>query len=366
MRTAIVGNGFSAALHARALQALGHRLVAVVGSSGARAEAFAHQWGVERSGRQLALALEDDIQCVHICTPPALHAGILRAVLQAGKHVVCEKPLCLDPGEARDLLRLAQEKRLVHAVSFNVRFFEACLQARQVISAPGFGPVHLVHGAYLREFHALPAEAGWRYQPGLAGPMRTVSEIGSHWIDLARFWTGLEIAAVSASFGCFAPERWLASGILRAAQDQPVVKLEGAQPVRVDSEDAAAINLRFSNGAIGSLLLSEVSHGRYNYLQLEVTGAQQSIWWNSEAPGQLYQAHKAAGVLAQANPFAGGFPDTFRACFDPIYRDIERGQASENPAYATFQDGAINVAVCAALYASAQAGGAWVKVEPYA
>jgi len=367
VRTAIVGTGFSAALHARALQGLGHRPVAVVGASIAQAEAFAAQWSVERFSDDLALALAGDIQCVHICTPPALHAGMLRQAIQAGKHVVCEKPLCLDPAEARDLLQLAREKQVIHALNFNARFYDACLRARQMIipSTPGmsgFGPVHLVHGVYLQEFHALPAEAGWRYQPELAGPMRAVTEIGSHWIDLARFWTGLEIVAVSASFGCFTPDRLLAGGLLTAAQDQPATKPAGAQAVRVDSEDAAVIALRFSNGAIGSLLLSEVSHGRYNNLHIEVTGAQQSIWWNSETPDRLHQACKASGILVQANPFAGGFPDTFRVFIAQVYQDMARGRPDEHPAYATFQDGAINAAVCAALYASAQAGGRWVKV----
>ena len=136
-----------------------------------------------------------------------------------------------------------------------------------------------------------------------------------------------------------------------------------AETIRVDSEDAAAITLRFSNGAMGSLLLSEVSHGRVNQLKLEVSSPTQSLWWNSEEPYQLHQAQKFAGVTTHTSPFGGGFNDSFNDCFSHFYADVAAGQPALQPRYATFLDGALNASVCAAIYASAMDHSAWVDVQ---
>ncbi len=268
MRTAIVGCGFIGNVHAQAVRELGHTLALVVDSSEQKARDFAGHWKVDHYGVDFSRALDDEIQCIHICTPPALHYSMAKDALLAGKHVICEKPLCLNPEEGKELLKIAQENHLVNAVNFNVRFHDACRPARDYISSPDFGKICLIHGSYLQEFHALPGEYSWRYKPEFAGQMRATTEIGSHWIDLARYWTGLEIAEVSADFGKFAPDRFIEDGLMIA---EPIGK---SKHLRVESEDAASISIRFSNGAIGNLLLSEVSHGRNNLLSIEVTGTE--------------------------------------------------------------------------------------------
>lgn len=353
--TAIIGCGFIAHVHAQALIELGHSLSVVVDASLPQAEAFAKQWGAQRCGTDFSLALADEIESIHICTPPTLHPAMIKAAILAGKHVICEKPMCLNPLDAKELWLLAQEKGVVGAVNFNVRFHDACQQAKKRISAPDFGRICLIHGAYLQEFHALPADYNWRYKPELAGPMRATTEIGSHWIDLARFWTGQEIEEVSANYGKFTPNRFLCDGILSAEEKG------NSASIHVESEDAAVISMRFSNGALGSLLLSEVSHGRNNRVSIEVTGTQQSLWWNSEDPYHLNHSHKGGGVLTHTNPFGGGFPDTFKAFFKEVYQDIAAGRPSAHPTYPTFADGYINAAVCAAIYASATHNSEWVK-----
>lgn len=357
MRAAIIGCGFMGSVHAQALKESGHTLACVVDASLPKAEQFAQQWHAQNFGDQLSTALKDDIQCVHICTPPVLHYAMVRDALDAGKHVICEKPLCLSPDEARALLLLAREKNRVNAVNFNVRFYDACQQARELISTPDFGKIYLIHGSYLQEFHALPAEISWRYQPELAGPMRATTEIGSHWIDLVRYWTGLEIAEVSANYGRFNPDRFASNGMMLAQEK------EDSRKITIDSEDATAISIRFSNGAIGNLLLSEVSHGRMNRLSIEVTGARQSVWWNSEDPWQLCRSQKFAGITTQTRAFSGGFPDTFKNFFKAVYQEVEAGHPTQNPTYPTFYDGYANAAVCAAIFASASSNSAWVKVQ---
>jgi predicted dehydrogenase len=357
MHTAIIGCGFIANLHAQALMELGHAPVVVIDTQLPQAEAFAKQWGAKRFGDDFSLALGDEIRSIHICTPPILHPAMIKAAILAGKHVVCEKPMCLNPAEAKELWRLAQEKGVVGAVNFNVRFHDACQQAKKLIPAPDFGRICLIHGSYLQEFHALPSDYNWRYKPELAGPMRATTEIGSHWIDLARFWTGQEIEEVSASYGMFTPQRFLSDGIMFAQEK------ENSSKISVDSEDAAVISIRFSNGAIGNLLLSEVSHGRNNRVSIEVTGTRQSVWWNSEDPYRLNRSHKGEGTITQTNAFGGGFPETFKAFFKEVYQDIAAGRPSDTPSYPTFYDGYVNVAVCAAIYESATHNSKWVKLS---
>ncbi|NRB47105.1 MAG: Gfo/Idh/MocA family oxidoreductase [Saprospiraceae bacterium] len=351
MKAAIIGTGLIANTHVQALQSLGQDVAAVVNRNQERGEAFARKWNIPSCTTSFADALSDEIQVVHICTPPALHYDMIKAALMAGKHVVCEKPMCIEPQRARELTKLAQEKGRIGAVVFNVRFHEASQHAKAKLADSAFGPIRLVHGSYLQEFHALPDYYSWRYQPELAGPMRALTEIGSHWIDLVHYWTGLEITAVSAQFGAFDPERKLREGMMHRGG-------EGEQ-LEVSSEDAAMLSLRFSNGAIGNVVLSEISHGRSNRLQLEITGTQQSLWWNNEQPYQLHLGEKFHGFQTLTFPFGDGFGRTFQACFAAIYADIERGETSPDHPYATFEDGYRNAAVCMAAYRSAQEDGKW-------
>lgn len=355
MKIAMVGTGLIANAHAQALQAMGHKIVIAINRSQERGEAFAQQWGIPQFGTDYSAALRKGVEAVHICTPPVLHYEMIKAALLAGKHVVCEKPMCLEPEQAKELKYLAQERGLIGAVVFNVRFHEASQHAKTKLADPAFGPIRLIHGSYLQEFHALPDAYSWRYQPELAGPMRAMTEIGSHWIDLVRYWTSLEIEAVSAQFSAFDPERKLRDGVMHRGG-------EGEQ-LLVPSEDVATLSLRFSNGAIGNVVLSEISHGRGNCLQLEITGTEQSLWWNNENPYQLQLGQKFQGYQTFTYPFGDGFGQTFKACFEAIYRDIEKKQMSPNHTYASFEDGYRNVVVCKAAMKSAEREGEWVRCK---
>lgn len=354
MKVALVGTGLIANTHIEALRALGHEVIVAVNRSVERGQAFTQQWNIPRCSTDFSEALADEVEVVHICTPPALHYDMIKAALMAGKHVVCEKPMCIQPERAKELAELTTERGLIGAVVFNVRFHEASQHAKAKLADPAFGPIRLVHGSYLQEFHALPDLYSWRYQPDLAGPMRALTEIGSHWIDLVRFWTDLEIEAVSAQFGAFDPERKLQEGMMHRGGE--------GEPLKVSSEDVATLSLRFSNGAIGNVVLSEVSHGRSNRLELEITGTQQSLWWNNEQPYQLHLGEKFHGFQTLTFPFGDGFGQTFQACFAAIYADIERGETSPHQPYASFEDGYRNAAVCMAAYRSAQEDGKWTII----
>ena len=354
MRAAILGAGFAGRSPVAALRAAGVEIAAVITTREETARAFAAEWDIPRHGTDLALALALEVDVVHICTPPTTHGPLIRRLLAAGKHVVCEKPLSLDTAEAAELARLAAKSGTLCAVCFNSRFHLACRKARQLMAEGTFGRPLLIHGSYLQEFHALPAPKDWRYNEAVAGRMRAVTEIGSHWLDLAQYISGLQARAVSASFGRFWPRRSLREGIMYP-QDQP------GEPMEVVSEDAAAVTLRFEGGALGNVLLSEVSPGRGNHLALEITCENGSLWWNAEDNNRLYTARKGEGVHCEVFAFGNGFNDTFAAMFRSFYAAAAAGGA-ENIPWATFDQGARVTAACQAMAASAGADSRWVEI----
>jgi len=357
MNASIIGSGFSAAMHAAALKEIGVTIKIVVGKDVKKAAAFAREWNIPKYSTEISRAF-DRVDCVHICTPPSTHFNIARSAILKKKHIICEKPLCLSPSEAKKIFQLASRQKIIHAVNFNVRYHQACSIARSMIQSKKIGKPILIHGSYQQEFHIPPHAYDWRYQEKNATPIRTVSEIGSHWFDLARFWTGLEAEAVSSHFSHFQPLRYLdEDGLIYTKYKK------NRWPIHIPSEDAAAITLQFSNGALGNVLLSEVSHGRKNLLKLEVTGSKKSVWWNNEDPYKLYTAKKGKGTQLDHYSFSGGFRETTSLLFKEVYHHIAMGTTKKTPPYPTFLDGWKNTMICQAAYKSSLKKGKWIKIR---
>lgn len=357
MQTAAIwGAGFIAGTHVDALRANGINISLIVSRTLEGAESFARSHGISNWSDDAELLFAPDIDCVHICTPPNLHYEMAKKLLLRGKNVICEKPLCLDVSQAKELCELAEERGLICGVNFNVRFHDACIRAKELASAPEFGRVLLIHGSYLQEFGAMPTAKTWRYNERMAGKMHAVTEIGSHWMDIAEYISGRRITAVSAQFDSFHPIRYVENGMM---YDEPG---EGRKEFEVRSEDAAIISLRFEGGAIGAVTLSELSQGRYNRLTLEVTGEKQNLWWDSENQTTLSHAERGGTVNTNLYPFGSGFGDTFKRLMAAVYADIAAGKVSEDPAYPTFRDGYRNVRLCQAVYDSAMEDAKWTAV----
>lgn len=357
MRAAIIGAGFAGQVHAAALKACGIELAVIITAHEESARAFAAQWNIPQWGTDLSLAFSEDIDAVHICTPPATHGSLVMELLRHGKNVLCEKPLCLDAEEAVSLAKATRESGLYCALTFNVRYHMACQKARELMSSGQFGRPLLIHGNYLQEFNAFPAPLDWRYNPALAGDMRAVTEIGSHWLDLAQYISGRKVTAVSALLGRFYPERILADGMM-----YPSASHTDGEPIRISSEDAAAINLQFEDGAMGSVLLSEISQGRGNLLSLEITCENGNLWWNEEENNYLHTARKGEGVHTEVFAFGNGFTDTFRTLLDNYYAAIRSGEMPDTTGWPSFDEGAQITALCRAIAESGAQDSRWVRV----
>jgi predicted dehydrogenase len=373
---AVVGTGFIGVVHVEALQRLGVQVHGVVGSSHGRAAERSTALSLPPPYESFEAMLADPrVDVVHVSSPNHLHFPQAAAALAAGKHVVCEKPLAMTSTETGELVRIAQASGLVNAVNFNLRFYPICRHLHQLVREGGLGDVRLVSGHYLQDWLLLDTDWNWRLEPGLGGSLRAVADIGSHWIDLTSNITGHRIVSVMADLKTFIQVRQQPVGPVETFSNKP----SGETTARkITTEDCATILLRYENGAIGNLTISQISAGRKNTLGFEIDGSTSAAAWNSEHPDDLWIGHRgrpnellprdpallnAEGRAAASLP-AGhneGFADTFKALYRAIYRAVA-GDGPSEPDYPTFADGHESMLVCEAVARSARQG-SWASVD---
>jgi predicted dehydrogenase len=373
----VVGTGFIGVVHVEALRRLGIDVRGVVGSSVERAEAKAQQLGLHVYASYDEMLADPSVAAVHITTPNYLHVPQVKAAIAAGKHVICEKPLAMTSAESAELLALAQERGIVHAVNFNIRFYPICQQARAQVAAGELGDCYIIQGSYLQDWLLLPTDWNWRLEPELGGDLRAVADIGSHWLDLLTFITGRRVEAVMADLHTFIPVRQKPTRPIDTFTGKEMTAAETvAQPIH--TEDYASILLRFDGGARGVLTVSQVSAGRKNRLSFEIDGAKSALAWDSERPEELWigrrETHNGAllrdpSLLAPSarattdypGGHAEGFPDTFKQLYRAVYRAIAAGRPPPQPDYPTFADGHEELLLGEAIAQSAREG-RWITV----
>ena len=374
---AVIGTGFIGTVHVEALRRIGVQVRGVLGSSPERGEMRAAALGVPRAYASLdALLADPEVDVVHVTSPNHLHVPQARAILAAGKHVVCEKPLAMTAAQSAELVELAAASGLVNAVNFNIRFYPLNQHLRQEVATGALGDVRFVTGHYFQDWLLLETDWNWRLEPDKGGSLRAVGDIGSHWLDLTEFITGQPIVAVMADLATFVRARHQPTGPVETfATDRSAQTATRA----MSTEDVATILLRFGNGARGCVAISQISAGRKNSLRYEIDGSDAAAAWDSERPDELWIGHRdranelllrnpalmgSAGRAASVLP-AGhveGFGDTFGALFRAIYADVADGHPAVRPPYATFADGHDEMIVNDAIAESARLG-RWVEVD---
>ena len=357
-----------------ALRRLGVQVVALCDRPNL-AEAAAAKHGVPQAFsdfRELLRSPEVDV--VHIAAPNRYHFEMAMAALQAGKHCVCEKPLALDTAETAQILALAKGAATVFAVNYNVRFYPAVLQLRQMVADGDLGEIVHVNGSYFQDWLFKDTDYNWRLLPKEGGKLRAVADIGTHWMDTVSFVLGAKINSVFADLGT-----------LHKTRQRPVGEVEtfsGAAAAAklisyaVETEDFASVLLQFSNGARGNLAVSQVAAGRKNCIRVEIYGSKKSAQWCSEEPEHLRFGNRDAAneIAVRSSPAFGGgatgfmdypaghvegFPDTFKMLFRAIYGAIAAGE--RGGLFATAADGHAEVAVCEAILKSHHSK-QWVNV----
>ncbi len=374
---AVIGTGFIGTVHVEQLRRIGVDVRGVLGSTPERGAARAEMLSVGHAYASFDEILADPaVDVVHVTSPNHLHVPQASAILAAGKHVVCEKPLALTAAESAGLVAEAQESGLVNAVNFNIRFYPLHQHMRERVAAGDLGDVRFVTGHYFQDWLLLDTDWNWRLDPSQGGALRAVGDIGSHWLDLMAFVTGQPIVSVMADLATFVTARQEPTGPVETFSTD-----RSAHTVTrpMGTEDAATLLLRFANGARGSVAVSQISSGRKNSLQWEIDGSDGAAWWDSETPDHLWLGHRDrpnelllrnpalmgdAGKAAAALPggHVEGFGDTFGALFRAIYRDVQVGRPSDDPPYADFAAGHDEMLVNDAIARSAELG-RWVDVD---
>jgi predicted dehydrogenase len=381
LRVGIAGGGFIGGVHARAARVAGARVVGVAASSPERGAQAAIRLGAERaydSAEELAEA--DEIDVVHVCTPNDSHVRVSQRALAAGKHVVCEKPLAPDLEGALALTAAAANGAADRcaAVPFVYRYYPTIREARERVKAGAGGAVRLMHGTYLQDWLMRAEDDNWRVHADKGGASRAFADIGSHWCDLAEFASGQRIVRVCARLLTALPERVQADD--RKAFTAPEGSAATAGDTRVvTTEDAAVVQFETDGGAIGSVVVSQISAGRKNRLWLELDCAEESLAFDQESPETLWCGRREATTIVRRDPtylseaaarFAtlpAGHPQGYADCFDAfvadVYSTVRTGVAPDG--LPKFEDGLRAAVITDAVLASAREGG-WLDVPAHA
>jgi predicted dehydrogenase len=376
----VFGTGFMGLAHMEALRRLGHEVVGIVGSSPERARAKAATSPLPPVFDTVEDLVSDPaVQVVHVTSPNHVHAEHVRAVLRAGKHVVCEKPLGTSSTETGELVAMAADAGVVNAVCFNLRYYPQNQNAAALVATGAIGEPRFVTGRYHQDWLLLDTDWNWRLDASRQGELRAVADIGSHWFDLTRFVSGRAVVEVLADLHTFVTERNHPLGEVQTFGAAQVADDVERVHEHMESDDAAGVLLRYEDGLRGTCTVSQVSAGRKNTVEWEVDGSVAALAWASEDPERLWMGHRGrpneiiekdaalmttAGIDAAGYP-AGhveGYPDTFRALFAAVYRDVAAGGPSAHPSYPTFADGHDAMLVGDAVASSARSG-SWTKVE---
>lgn len=368
---AIIGTGMIAAVHRRAVLLAGAEVRGVAASSSQRANEVAQAWSVPRAYRDIDEVVADpQVQVVHVCTPNHLHRPIAQAALEAGKHVICEKPLATTLDDAQALASLAASSGLVATVPFVYRYHPVVREARARIAAGDLGPLHLIHGSYLQDWLLDPASNNWRVDPVLGGTSRVFADIGSHWCDLVEWVSGERFTEVSAAFATVIAER-----SAEGAQSFSTPAAGGATQA-VSSEDVAMAMFRTGAGTLASLTVSQVSAGRHNRLWFEIDGTKASVAFNQEDPERLWIGRPdqreetfvrgpGAGSAEQRrlSTLPPGHAQGYAQCFEAFVADTYRAIDGETPqGLPTFEDGLRSARIVDRVIASARSH-AWATLE---
>ncbi len=234
-----------------------------------------------------ALVARDDVDLVDVCTPGDTHADIAVAALEAGKHVLCEKPLANSVEEAELMVRAAQAARASGAlamVGFTYRRVPAVQLAKRLVDEGRIGTVRHVRAQYLQDWIADPqAPLSWRLDRAKAGS-GALGDIGAHVVDLAQFVTGEHLTGVSAVLETFVRERPVAS----SSTGLSATGTSGGETGPVTVDDAAVFLARLSGGGLATFEATRFAYGRKNAIRLEVNGSAGSLAFDFEDMNVLH------------------------------------------------------------------------------
>lgn len=394
MRVGIIGTGFIADVHVAALRAAGQDIVAICGNEEAALASFSKKWSITNSYADYRDIPLENLDAVHICTPPNTHYAIAKYFLEKNlclekdsereknpdleknqelgknrileKHldigknlekklgknkgklaIVCEKPLCLDIKEGKELLELVEQSETPFGVCFHNRFYPAIRKMRELLQSGELGRPILLYGVYEQEFHIPPVPYSWRFDVKDGNHLRAVSEIGSHVLDLTHFLLEKPVITLQAAFQnrnhvLFKDK----AGMLWDKEDA------GKLPVPIENEDTAVLNMQLQEGCRVTLALSEVSHGKQNHIFLNLICEKGRLGWDNDRADLLSFSSEKGSSKELSLGMQTGYKDCFREMFSDFYNALAEGRTS---VMATPSEALRNEELCEDFYRSAKA-----------
>jgi len=315
------------------------------------------------------------VDAVDICTPNALHFAMAQDALEAGKHVICEKPLATSAEDARKLVALAGGKKLRNCTCHNLRYYPLVQQMRRMREDGDLGEILVVQGTYSQDWLLYDTDWNWRIESRDNGRSRAMADIGSHWCDMAEHVTGQRITALCADLQTFHKTRKRPKKSIETFAGK-TLRPEDYVDAPIDTEDFGAVIFRMGERTRGSFTASQVSAGRKNRLSIEIYGTKGSVAWDQERPNELWMGNRNApnqiivkdpsllkeGARAYADLPGGhaeGYGDTFKQIFERFFGSM--ADPGGEPEYPQFTDGLRQLTLVEAELASS-AKGAWVEV----
>src|SRR6202789_2613352 len=374
IRTAIFGTGFMGRVHLEAVRRVEFvEAAAIAGRNAEAARRLGAGFAISTIAADYREILRDPaIDAVHICTPNAQHFPMAKDALQAGKHVLCEKPLATSVAEGEELVSLAAHKGLRNCVCHNLRYYPMVQQMRAMREAGDLGEILVVQGTYSQDWLLYDTDWNWRVETKAGGPSRCMADIGSHWFDMAEHVTGLRVKSLCADLQTFHPTRKQPKHSVETFANK-LLGPEDYIETPVDTEDFGAVIFHMGARTRGSVTASQVSAGRKNRFNIEIYGTRSSVAWNQERPDELWVGHRdapnpiiirnlwrlhknAASFADRPGGHSEGYDGTFKQLFRRFYARIA-GAADID--YPTFEDGARGMELLEKVQESSQKR-AWV------
>ncbi len=355
IKTAIIGTGFMGRVHLEAVRRLEYvEAAAIAGRNADAARRLGAGFSTPKIAADYREILRDPaIDVVHICTPNAQHFSMAKEALQAGKHVICEKPLATSVEEGEELVSIAERQGLRNCVCHNLRYYPMVQQMRRMREDGDLGEILVVQGTYFQDWLLYDTDWNWRVDAQAGGPSRCMADIGLHWFDMAEHVTGLCVTSLCADLQTFHPSRRKPKHSVETFSNK-LLSPEDYMETAVDTEDFGAVIFRMGERTRGTVTASQVSAGRKNRLSIEICGTRASVAWNQERPDELWVGHRNAGneivvkdpsllkpaVRDYADLPGGhseGYDDTFKQVFRRFYASISNPGGA--PEYPQFIDG---------------------------
>lgn len=378
IKTAIFGTGFMGRVHLEGVRRVESvEVVAMVGRNAEAARRLGEGFSVRTITTDYREVLRNpEIDAVHICTPNGQHFPMAKHAIEAGKHVLCEKPLTTSVAEGEELVALAAQKGVRNCVCHNLRYYPMVQQMRAMREAGDLGEILIAQGTYFQDWLLYDTDWNWRVDAKAGGPSRCMADIGSHWFDMAEHITGLRVSELCADLQTFHKTRKQPKKAVETFANK-MLSAEDYSETAVDTEDFGTVIFRMGARTRGCAAASQVSAGRKNRLGVEICGTRASVEWSQERPDELWigQRDNANQIMIKdpsllkpaARGFADlpgghseGYDDTFKQVFRRFYGSIAGGA----PEYPQFADGLRQLKILDSVLKSNDTRG-WVDVPAF-